>query len=145
MRAFGASTDKTGVELSKKGLNLIEMCEVKARGGYVRTDGTKIGRAHESFELKRFRRDLRPLFTEFGVPPVLDHGSGGSNWILAGFDDETRLSAVDYFGLQSVARFQPAPDCKPKSRGRLRCLFRLSRARSYSGCSRGCPRPFLKR
>jgi len=96
------------VELSKKGRKLIEMYAVMARDGYVRTDGAKIGRAYEAFELKRFRRNLRPLFTEFGVVTVLDYGSGGSNWDLAGFDDETGLSAVDYFGLESVARFEPA-------------------------------------
>ena len=93
---------------SQKGQELIDMYERMAKEGYDRTDHTRVDDAYSDFELRAYRTQLHPIFDEHSISTVLDYGSGGSDWFTPGFDDETGQSAIDYFKLQAVHRYEPA-------------------------------------
>jgi len=93
---------------SKKGQELIRHYEQMVREGYERTDRKKVDNAFSDFELRAYRRDIRSIFAEHAISTVLDYGSGGSDWLCDGFDDETGQSAMAYFNLQDAYRYEPA-------------------------------------
>ena len=43
-----------------------------------------------------------------GIRTVLDSGCGGSDWAAAGFDEDRGSSAIEYFSLDRVRRYEPA-------------------------------------
>jgi hypothetical protein len=93
---------------SKKGQELIQLYEKMAREGYERTDRTKVDNAFSDFELRAYRPNIRSIFNEYAISTVLDYGCGGSDWRYKGFDDETGQSAMEYFKLRNVYRYEPA-------------------------------------
>ncbi|MCZ7565239.1 MAG: class I SAM-dependent methyltransferase [Burkholderiales bacterium] len=96
------------MEFSDKGKELLELYEAMARHGYERTDHARVEIAFSDFELRPYRESLRTCFRDYAVSSVLDYGCGGSDWKAKGFDEETRQSAVDYFGLDQAYRYEPA-------------------------------------
>ncbi len=94
------------MQLSPKGMRLVNMYEEMAQTGYNTNVGTTVDEAYNSFELKKVKRNIKEMFETDNVKSVLDYGCGGSNWLAPGFDDE--ISAVDYFNLDSVYRYEPA-------------------------------------
>jgi len=98
------------MELSDKGKELVELYQSMAERGYERTDHTHVEVAFSDFELRPYRDSLRACFREHSVASVLDYGCGGSDWKMKGFDEASQLSAVDYFQLDQVYRYEPARD-----------------------------------
>jgi hypothetical protein len=94
------------MQLSPKGMQLVNMYEEMAQTGYNTNAGTPVNEAYNSFELKKIKRNIKEMFGTNNVQSVLDYGCGGSNWLAPGFDNEK--SAVDYFNLDSVYRYEPA-------------------------------------
>ena len=94
--------------LSSQGNTLLEFYHEMASAGYMRSDGTKVSNAYDDFELRKFRRIVQPKFKELGIKTVLDYGAGGSDWAAANFDQETELSAKDFFNVEDVKIFEPA-------------------------------------
>ncbi len=98
------------LKLSKKGQDLIALYEKMAIDGYDRVDETHVDSAFNDFELRAYRGQILPTFKEHSISTVLDYGSGGSNWEINGFDEETGVSAIDYFGLKKTHLYEPARD-----------------------------------
>lgn len=96
------------MELSDKGKELVELYEKMAEHGYERTDCSRVEVAFSDFELRPYRESLRAHFREYSVSSVLDYGCGGSDWKMKGFDEGSRLSAVDYFELDQAYGYEPA-------------------------------------
>ena len=94
--------------LSTHGNALLKFYEEMASTGYMRVDGVKVENAYDDFELRKFRKIVLPQFEEMGIKSVLDYGAGGSDWAAAGFDQETGLSAQEYFKVENVKIFEPA-------------------------------------
>ena len=97
-------------EFSQKGQDLIKMYETMATEGYDRTDQTRVDNAFSDFELRPFRAQIRSLFEQHAISSILDYGCGGSDWSVAGFDDASNQSAVEYFNLRNAYRYEPARD-----------------------------------
>jgi hypothetical protein len=95
---------------SKKGQELIKLYEQMAREGYERIDQVKVENAFSDFELRSYKQHIRSIFNEYGICTVLDYGCGGSDWLSAGFDEETGQSAMEYFKLRNAYRYEPARD-----------------------------------
>jgi len=95
-------------DFSKKGQQLIAMYETMANEGYDRTDDKRVDVAFSDFELRPYRSQVRSILKEYSISTVLDYGCGGSDWGAAGFDDASKLSAVDYFELQQAFQYEPA-------------------------------------
>ena len=98
----------SSLEFSQKGQNLIDLYKKMATNGYDRRDGSRVEKAYNDFELKKFRNLVHPIFNEFRVASVLDYGSGGSDWDKEGFDQKSNKSATEFFNLETVARYEPA-------------------------------------
>lgn len=96
-------------QLSEKGQKLIQLYETMADSGYDRTDGARIEKAYNDFELRKFRAHVKPVYQDFRIKTVLDYGCGGSDWNAPNFD-ETGISAKDFFKLNDVYRYEPARD-----------------------------------
>ena len=96
------------MQLSGKGSQLIKLYESMALDGYDTVDGATIDGAFNDFELRAYRRDIKPLFSNFSISSVLDYGCGGSDWTLNGFDVESNESALSYLGVNEVYRYEPA-------------------------------------
>lgn len=96
------------VKFSPKGLELIEMYKAMAVEGYDRIDQRHVNDAFSDFEVRAYRPQVLEIFKRFSVATVLDYGCGGSDWSAAGFHEETQQSAIDYFGLEKVYRYEPA-------------------------------------
>jgi|GEM_PF-416284 len=95
-------------QFSKKGRQLLAMYTTMAEQGYERVDRTKVEEAFSDFELRDYRENIRTVFHKQKITTVLDYGCGGSNWQAKGFDKATGQSAIDYFNLQQVYRYEPA-------------------------------------
>lgn len=96
------------LELSDKGKALIKLYENMANEGYQRTDNTIISNAFSDFELRPFRGEIKPILAQYEIKSVLDYGCGGSNWEDLGFDDQTGMSAKQFFELEETLRYEPA-------------------------------------
>lgn len=96
------------MRLSGKGLKLIKLYEKMAIDGYDASDGSRIDDAFNDFELRAYRKEMKPLFSDFSISSVLDYGCGGSDWTLSGFDVETGKSALEYFDINAVSQYEPA-------------------------------------
>jgi len=95
------------IEFSNKGLELIELYKQMAEKGYERSDGDHVENAFSDFELRHYRAQLKSMISFFEIKSVLDYGSGGSNWELAGFHDDGQ-SAKEFFELETVKKYDPA-------------------------------------
>ena len=95
------------IDLSKKGKKLIQMYKKMHRSGYKTARGDYIYPAYERFNMKAFKKIIKLHLDELGVKTILDYGSGGSDWNKVGFDKDTNLSAIKYFNLKSVYKFEP--------------------------------------
>jgi len=94
--------------LSRKGAQLLEMYRIMAQDGYHRNDGYHIENAFSDFESRFFREPILEALKKYHINTLLDYGSGGSDWYQAGFDPVSEKSAVEYFDLQSVYRYEPS-------------------------------------
>ncbi len=103
------------INFSQKGLDLIELYTQMAAVGYETSQGQHIENAFSDFELRHYRLQLKSILSFFETKTVLDYGSGGSDWHLAGFD-EGGQSAQAYFGLELVKRYDPARGLDERSK-----------------------------
>jgi hypothetical protein len=103
------------INFSQKGLDLIELYTQMAAVGYETSQGQHIENAFSDFELRHYRLQLKSILSFFETKTVLDYGSGGSDWQLAGFD-EGGQSAQAYFGLELVKRYDPARGLDERSK-----------------------------
>ena len=94
--------------LSEKGQRLVNMYSEMAENGYATKTGSDIKDAYNSFELRKIRDVIKNKFTQYNVKTVLDYGCGGSDWNAPGFANG--ISAVEFFGLRAVHRYEPARD-----------------------------------
>lgn len=95
-------------KFSLKGQELIQIYKTMASEGYDRVDQQRVDIAFSDFELRGYRASLLPIFNDHQISTVLDYGCGGSDWRASGFDEESGLSAIEYFKLQSLYRYEPA-------------------------------------
>jgi hypothetical protein len=86
---------------------LIEMYTQMAAHGYQTTDKQTITSAFNDMEIRKFRDNVKPLIQQFEVSSLLDYGCGGSDYEAPGFASNGE-SAKAYFGLERVARYEPA-------------------------------------
>lgn len=94
-------------EFSSKGKSLIKMYEDMAKYGYDRTDNLTVENAFSDFELRAYRYDIKNIFSQYNIKTILDYGCGGSNWTQKGFDQESNLSADEFFNVKSFM-YEPA-------------------------------------
>jgi len=92
--------------LSSKGQRLVDMYTQMAENGYSTNLGTEVTDAYNSFELRKIRDLIKDKFKQHDVKTVLDYGCGGSDWSAPGF--QNNQSALDFFGLEKVLRYEPA-------------------------------------
>jgi hypothetical protein len=97
----------TAIPLSPKGQELLNLYKEMADKGYNRADGSFVADAYSDFELRAYKQHIKPILKKFGISTVLDYGAGGSDWQAPGFD-ESGQSAIDYFGLSAVTKYEPA-------------------------------------
>ena len=98
------------LKFSQKGQDLIKLYEKMATEGYDRTDDTHVENAFSDFELRAYKSAIADVLKEYSVDSVLDYGSGGSDWQISGFDEDTNKSAIEYFCLAEAYRYEPARD-----------------------------------
>lgn len=98
--------EKMPAALSSKGKELLEQYAVMARDGYATTDRQNVSSAYNDMEMSAFREPLRKLFQEHKIASLLDYGCGGSDYASPNFHEG--LSALQYFQLQQVYRYEPA-------------------------------------
>jgi hypothetical protein len=96
------------VSFSKKGIELIQLYSQMADKGYERTDGEHIENAFSDFELRPYRQQIKPILKQHNIRSILDYGCGGSDWTIQGFDEDSHLSAKDFFELEATYRYEPA-------------------------------------
>ena len=96
------------LKISGKGQRLISMYSEMAENGYATNIGVDIKNAYNSFELRKIRDVIKNKFTQHNIKTVLNYGCGGSDWNASGFENE--ISAVEFFGLKTVHRYEPARD-----------------------------------
>jgi len=92
--------------VSLKGKQLLDLYATMARDGYQTVDHQTIEHAFNDMEICAFRAPVRDLLKQFQIASLLDYGCGGSDYEVAGFDEN--LSAKEYFGLSEVYRYEPA-------------------------------------
>ena len=92
--------------LSAKGQRLLKMYSHMAEHGYASDIGKDIKDAYNSFELRKIREVVKNKFSQYDIGTVLDYGCGGSDWNTPGF--ENKSSAVEFFNLCRVHRYEPA-------------------------------------
>jgi hypothetical protein len=97
-------------KLSLNGQKLIELYQVMAEDGISRSDGKFIKNAYNDFQLYKFRDIVLPYFQKHSVKTVLDYGCGGSDWEKEGFDDKSNKSALEFFSVETVSKYEPARD-----------------------------------
>ncbi|MBT4795750.1 MAG: hypothetical protein HON83_04910 [Candidatus Marinimicrobia bacterium] len=95
--------------LSSKGKQLVKLYEEMAEDGYERTDSSYVKEAFSDFELRAYRKSVQDVFEKYSVSTVLDYGCGGSDWKAPNFDDSGE-SAIEYFQLEKLYRYEPARD-----------------------------------
>ncbi|MFT5171855.1 MAG: hypothetical protein ACI8W7_000019 [Gammaproteobacteria bacterium] len=95
-------------KLSRKGRELVALYEQMFRDGYDCVGDDRVEDAFADFELRPFREPVLDTVRAHHVSTVLDFGCGGSDWHAPGFDEQTGKSALEYFGLQAVYRYEPA-------------------------------------
>ena len=111
------------MELSRKGKDLIQLYSQMANQGYQRDDGIKVDVAFADFESRRFRSHIKEVFEAHRVKSVLDYGCGGSDWVSPGFDPVTQESAIEYYGLNDVYRYEPARGIDERSTAIADCVI----------------------
>lgn len=97
----------TIIPMSQKGQDLIKLYAEMADKGYNKTDGSFVPVAYADFGLSGYKQVLKPVLQQFEISTLLDYGCGGSDWNAPGFD-ESGQSAIEYFGLSRVAKYEPA-------------------------------------
>ena len=105
------------LELSAKGQKLIQLYADMAENGYDRKDGSRVERAYNDFELRKFRNVCKEKIRSDEIRTVLDYGGGGSDWDAPDFDPDTGQTAKQFFDVAKVSTFEPARNKleKPKS------------------------------
>lgn len=94
------------MQLSKKGQQLVELYSSMATNGYATADQQYVEQAFNDMEVQAFRQPVRELLRSHNIRTLLDYGCGGSNYEITGFDGQ--LTALQYFGLEQVFRYEPA-------------------------------------
>ncbi len=93
--------------LSIKGEALIEMYKGIAQEGHDRIGDERVKHPFSYFNLRKMKTLAKKIFRENNVSTVLDYGSGAADWEKKGFDEETNLSAIEYFELEKVYLYEP--------------------------------------
>ncbi|MGO8757714.1 MAG: hypothetical protein ACLQG3_06280 [Terracidiphilus sp.] len=100
--------------LSNKGKELLDLYAAMARDGYATTDRQNVESAYNDMEMRAFREPLRKVFAEHRIATLLDYGCGGSDYESPGFHEG--LSALEYFHLEKVFRYEPARNIDERQR-----------------------------
>ena len=101
-------------KLSKKGTQLIKLYSKMAKDGYLTIDNKKITDVYNNFQLHKTRHYVKKILVKHKIKSILDYGSGGSDWNKKGFDLKTNYSAIKFFGLNKVYKFEPARNINEK-------------------------------
>ena len=96
------------LELSKKGMELIDLYKDMVVNGYERTDGSKVKSTYNDFELRKFRAICKTHLQKKDIETVLDYGGGGSDWDAPNFEPSTNESAKEFFKVRDVCTYEPA-------------------------------------
>lgn len=99
------------VDFSRKGQELISLYTKMAQEGYFDKQNGELkkkDKVYSDFELHRFRKVAKDIFSRNGIRSVLDYGCGGSDWDNQLIFDG--VSAKAYFEVDSVKRYEPARD-----------------------------------
>ena len=94
--------------LSKQGESLLKLYESMATEGYYRQNGSKVEKAYNNFELRKFRHICKEHISNPDIKTVLDYGGGGSDWDAPGFEPKSGASAKKFFDVENVTTFEPA-------------------------------------
>jgi hypothetical protein len=115
VNAASIASEQSGMErsmiCSDKGMQLFDIYRAMALEAY-RPESA--GQAFNEMEIRAFREPIRKVLRQFDIATLLDYGSGGSNYEMAGFDGNS--TAREYFGLVEVYRFEPARDLDQRCR-----------------------------
>ncbi len=94
--------------LSKKGNELLKIYSEFVKSGYKTVDNKKVTSTYNDFELVAYKDILKENFKRYKIKSILDYGSGGSDWNRKNFDESTNQSAMEYFNLENVKKYEPA-------------------------------------
>lgn len=108
MRRLPKHKAGNNLELSKKGLELIDLYKDMVVNGYERTDGSKVKSTYNDFELRKFRAICKTHLQKKDIETVLDYGGGGSDWDAPNFEPSTNESAKEFFKVRDVCTYEPA-------------------------------------
>ena len=92
--------EKLNLKLSDKGNELLKMYKSMVKSGY----------SNDLFNLRNYKEFVKQKFEEFNINTILDYGSGQSNWTKADFDLESKKSAIDYFNLKEIYKYEPTTE-----------------------------------
>jgi hypothetical protein len=95
---------------TKQQERLIELYTQMADDGYDTIDNQKVEVAFSDMEIRAFKDIVKPLIKQYEVKTLLDYGCGGSDYDVAGFNEEDNQSAKSFFELDEVSLFEPARD-----------------------------------
>ena len=104
------------LQLSKKGMELIDLYKDMVVNGYERNDGSKVSNAYNDFELRKFRAICKPQLQSRDIETVLDYGGGGSDWDAPNFEPSTNESAKQFFKVRDVCTYEPARNLLEKKK-----------------------------
>ncbi len=104
------------LQLSKKGMELIDLYKDMVVNGYERNDGSKVSNAYNDFELRKFRAICKPQLQSRDIETVLDYGGGGSDWDAPNFEPSTNESAKQFFKVKDVCTYEPSRNLLEKKK-----------------------------
>ena len=93
-------------KISSKGEELIEMYKIMAHNFKVE-DGRIVTKGYNMFNAGYYRDFLLSQFSDYDIKTLLDYGCGGSDWNDINFTKDKK-SAINFFGLDKVFRYEPA-------------------------------------
>ena len=104
------------LQLSEKGMELINLYKDMVVNGYERNDGSKVSNAYNDFELRKFRAICKPHLQSRDIETVLDYGGGGSDWDAPNFEPSTNESAKQFFKVKDVCTYEPSRNLHEKKK-----------------------------
>ena len=116
MRRLQKPQAENNLQLSKKGMELIDLYKDMVVNGYERNDGSKVSNAYNDFELRKFRSICKAHLESSAIETVLDYGGGGSDWDAPNFEPSTNESAKQFFKVKDVCTYEPARNLLEKKK-----------------------------
>jgi hypothetical protein len=116
VKSSDAPNQKEELQLSAKGIELVNLYEDMVANGYKCKDGTIVTNTYNDFELKKFREICHKEISKDEIKTVLDYGGGGSDWDAPDFEPTTGETAKQFFNLNDVCTFEPARNLMEKKK-----------------------------